>query len=569
VDLRLDSGADISLISEEFLNSLPNPPPIRKGHRMNLAQLTDKGTVIKGFTKLKLLMMSMSGETIELEAEVYVVKGMSVPVLLGEDFQLNYEIGVSRNVETGTRIAFKDTPYEVEATGVEAFAGRSEVHALAANLTTLLKAVTKAKEHRRAKTRRRRRVLRNGVEGKTIRAAEDYRIKAHECKNVRVEGDFREYKEWMVERNLLANAEDSFFSVPNTLISARKPVIPVSNMSDRPRMIRRGEILGQLTDPQEFFDRPVTEEGRDRMLNRTALITALIEARVEAEKTPESGEKERSEENKESRRAHEKGQTRVRTNFGSGVPPVEDNAKRGVHVRDEFGGVPDRSGQLPANIEEAEQYGPKTAAMPDETIYPSEKLEELLDVGSLPDHLKPRAWEMLRKRVRAFGFDGRLGHMDAKARVRVKEGVDPIAVPMYRSSPEKRRVIDAQLDKWFELGVIEPSMSPWSAPVVIAYRNGKPRFCVDYRKLNTVTIADEFPILRQTEILSSLSGAQVLSSLDALSGFNQLDMHPDDVEKTAFRTHHGLAHFKRMPFGLRNGPAIFQRIMQGILSPYL
>jgi hypothetical protein len=104
-------------------------------------------------------------------------------------------------------------------------------------------------------------------------------------------------------------------------------------------------------------------------------------------------------------------------------------------------------------------------------------------------------------------------------------------------------VIDSQLEKWFEQGVIEPSSSPWSAPVVIAYRNGKPRFCVDYRKLNAATIADEFPLPRQSEILQSLSGAQVLSSLDALSGFNQLEMSPDDVEKTAFRTHRGLAQF--------------------------
>ena len=113
------------------------------------------------------------------------------------------------------------------------------------------------------------------------------------------------------------------------------------------------------------------------------------------------------------------------------------------------------------------------------------------------------------------------------------------------------------------------STTPWSAPVVIAYRNGKPRFCVDYRKLNAATIPDEFPIPRQSEILSSLSGAQVLSSLDALSGFTQLEMHDEDIEKTAFRTHRGLYQFKRMPFGLRNGPSIFQRVMQGILAPYL
>lgn len=91
----------------------------------------------------------------------------------------------------------------------------------------------------------------------------------------------------------------------------------------------------------------------------------------------------------------------------------------------------------------------------------------------------------------------------------------------------------------------------------------------DYRKLNAVATPDEFPIPRQSEILSSLSGAQVLSSLDALSGFTQLEMSEEDVEKTAFRTHRGLFQFKRMPFGLRNGPSIFQRVMQGILAPYL
>jgi hypothetical protein len=77
---------------------------------------------------------------------------------------------------------------------------------------------------------------------------------------VRVEGDFRDDKEWLVERNLLANAEDSFFSIPNTLISARKPRVPVSNMSDRPWFIRKGEILGSLIDPQSYFDKPKSEE---------------------------------------------------------------------------------------------------------------------------------------------------------------------------------------------------------------------------------------------------------------------------------------------------------------------
>ena len=176
---------------------------------------------------------------------------------------------------------------------------------------------------------------------------------------------------------------------------------------------------------------------------------------------------------------------------------------------------------------------------------------------------------MLKRRQRAFGFDGRLGHHPSKVHIRTVDGQVPIAVPMYGASPAKRAMMDEQLNKWFKQDVIEPSKSPWSTPVVIAYQNGKPCFCVDYRKLNAATTPDEFPIPRQSEILSSLSGAQVLSSLNALSGFTQLEMHEDDIEKTAFRTHRGLFQFKRMPFRLRNGPSIFQRVMQGILAPYL
>jgi hypothetical protein len=565
LDLRLDSCADITLISEEHLRSLKTPPPVREGRKMNLAQLTDGGATIKGFTKLKVFMTSTTGDILEMEAEAYVVKGMSVPILLGEDFQLNYELGVSRNIEDGTKILFKNTPFEVDATGVEPFVGRTEAHTLAANLTTHAKGQSKAKLHRRMKTRRRRRVLRNGAEGRTIRAAEDYRIRAQECRVVRVDGDFSEDKEWLVERNLLANSEDSFFSVPNTLISARKPCVPVSNMSDCPRFIRKGEILGTLTDPQDYFDKPSSQKQYETMRKHTAMLSEIIQAKAGADEDAAQPNTPKPSNSKQWKR----GEPRVHTDFGSGVPPSEENARKGIHVRDAEGRVPDGQGRLEPDSEEAEDYGPKTAAMPDDTIYPSTEMEELLDVGSLPEHLKSKAWEMLRRRVKAFGFDGRLGHLKANAKIRLKEGSEPIAVPMYSSSPEKRCVIDAQLEKWFEQGVIEPSASPWSAPVVIAYRNGKPRFCVDYRKLNTMTIADEFPLPRQSEILQSLSGAQVLSSLDALSGFNQLDMAQEDVEKTAFRTHRGLAQFRRMPFGLRNGPSIFQRVMQGILSPYL
>jgi len=351
-----------------------------------------------------------------------------------------------------------------------------------------------------------------------VRVAEDCILKPHGCRCIQVEGQLDGDQDWLVEKSLLANVNNLYFAVPNTLISAHNPWIPVANPTDQPRYIRKGEIIGSLHDPGEFFKMPNSLEQADALSRHTAVITAIIN-----------------------------------TQLGGGNPASDTTPTAS-------------SQQIP---DEEEEYGPKTVAMPDLTDYPSARMEELIDIGMLPDHLKDQAWDMLRKCQKAFGFDGRLGHLPTKVHIRMVDGQVPIAVPMYGSSPEKRPVMDEQMDRWFEQDIIEPSISPWSAPVVIAYRNGKPRFCVDYRKLNAVTTPDEFPIPRQSEILSSLSGTQVLSSLDALSGFTQLELHEDNVEKTVFHTHRGLFQFKRMPFSLRNGPSIFQRVMQGILAPYL
>lgn len=168
-------------------------------------------------------------------------------------------------------------------------------------------------------------------------------------------------------------------------------------------------------------------------------------------------------------------------------------------------------------------------------MYLSAQLEELLDWGpESPEWARKWFFEIAQRRVKAFGFDRRLGHYPARVHVRTRDGQTPIAVPTYSASPAKRAIIDAQIKSWFELDVIEKSISPWAAPVVIVYRNGKPRFCVDYLKLNATTIPDEHPIPRQGEIIQALSGATILSSIDALSAFTQLEMANEDREKTAF-----------------------------------
>ena len=523
-DLRLDSCADVTLISEEYYNSLRAKPLIQQGMRMKLWQLTDTDSSLKGFVRIPVFMLTDDGITVETEAEAYVVPGMTVPILLGEDYQLTYEVGVTRNVEEGPRVHLGKSTYEFTARQVERTKDFERLRQSAYSVGKFIR----SKLHRRRKNKKRRQKVKFGRDERVVRAAGDYKIRPHECKRIQVEGQLGEDKDWLVSKNLLSGADDSYFVVPNTLISASNPWVPVANPSDRPRYIRKGEVIGVLSDPEEYFDHVKTLADWEKHCKHAEAIASIIQIQM----TTDSGN------------------VNTATQPSDAIKTDED--------------------PKPSDSEECnESFGPKTAEMPDLTEFPSSRMKDFIDVGSLPDHLRDKAWNMLERRVKAFGFDGRLGHLKTKVHIRTQDGQVPISVPMYGSSPEKRRFMDVQIDTWFEQGVIEASISPWSAPVVIAYRNGKPRFCIDYRKLNAVTTPDEFPIPRQSEILSSLSGAQVLSSLDALSGFTQLELDPADVEKTAFRTHRGLFQFKRMPFGLWNGPSIFQRVMQGILAPYL
>ena len=162
----------------------------------------------------------------------------------------------------------------------------------------------------------------------------------------------------------------------------------------------------------------------------------------------------------------------------------------------------------------------------------------------LTDHQQQQIRAVVLNNAQAFGLDGRLGDHPSLVEINLKPGTQPVSLPPYSASPANREVIDEQMDTWIKLGVIEPSVSPWGAPVFIVYQNGKARMVIDLRRLNDSVIPDEFPLPKQEDILQALTGAQWLSSLNALAGLTQLTMSPSASEKLAFRTHRGLYQFK-------------------------
>ncbi len=218
---------------------------------------------------------------------------------------------------------------------------------------------------------------------------------------------------------------------------------------------------------------------------------------------------------------------------------------------------------------EAESASVKNVSIPNNSLNRKSRVRELFDnTENLTVVQKKKFVEFLAEKHDVFALEeGEKGETDLVQMEVITGEAPPKKQRPYRLPFAAREEVARQIKRMEEAGVIQPSKSPWASPIVLVRKkDGSHRFCVDYRALNAVTTPDTFPLPRIDDLLDQLGNAKYFSTLDLAAGYWQIQMHPDSQQKTAFTTHMGLHEFRVMPFGLRNAPAVFQRLMQQVLA---
>jgi len=212
----------------------------------------------------------------------------------------------------------------------------------------------------------------------------------------------------------------------------------------------------------------------------------------------------------------------------------------------------------------------ETGEMDDDFVHGSEASQE----GQWPPRgVPPEIASVLREYADVFPAKLPAGlppERDVDHRIEIDETVPPPVAKGYRMSPKEEQELQRQLRELLDLGHIERANSPFASAVLFAKKkDGTMRLCVDYRALNQITRKDKYPLPRIDEQIDNMRESTVFSKLDLISGYHQLRVAREHVQRTAFVTRFGTYQFRVMPFGLTNAPATFQRLMNFLFANHL
>jgi len=150
--------------------------------------------------------------------------------------------------------------------------------------------------------------------------------------------------------------------------------------------------------------------------------------------------------------------------------------------------------------------------------------------------------------------------------IELKPDTKPIRCAPYHLNQEKAKVLKDELDNLLDQGIIEESTSPWASPIVMVPKaDGTLRLCTDFRKVNNCTVPDPFPLPRIEDLIDHVGKAKYLTKLDMTRGYWQVPLDDPSVPISAFVTPFGHFQWRYMPFGLRNAPASFSRLVSKLL----
>ena len=234
------------------------------------------------------------------------------------------------------------------------------------------------------------------------------------------------------------NLED-IYAAPDLLISPERLVLQVSNFSSAAIVIQVGQVLGRARNPDNWLDRhdKYSEEALQQAKAHAMLIKRLA---IDRTPNPKSGVS-----------------TPVTATTATSQAPAALQPLPAYFTEEDPLAEPPLEG------------GPKIYEVGEESVSSIQLLEELDINPELPSDKRAQLEQILTSNELAFGLDGRLGHLDAKVQIPLIPNAKPISLPPFPTSPVKREIMDQQMDKWIQLGVIEPSKSPWAAPAFIVY----------------------------------------------------------------------------------------------------